>query len=1211
MDFEKKYWSKEEFTTFDGSNYEGYVGISDGKAYIFETEELLYPSDTYTCRINCSSEHYDRTLSHELKLPYDKTDIVFAANDFLYNTTLKTAVERLEANNNYIFRNSIISNSNIPNAEVCTMIASNGAGELQLFDFAKKAFDNLTTSDRTFYEDTEYKSDYTDKDILGQKNNILSENTIFIDTPPERLASKKYGETDEQITNITARELYDKFYGCDEYERGRFSTFNKFNEFITRYKAAISEKPLESNVYKNTLKIENNNYFFNHIGGEIEYSYKIKEEPVDTNTEVTSEYDINLMLDSRVAHIYDFDAKHPVSATNLQLMINELYFIIHCEDIENISLKYAVKNSSATGEVSFTPISTDKNSIEYYSLTNKDHYLVKVIPSDMVIKHPNDTITLKVNSALPHAVVCEKPIETNIRNIQFSLNYNVGYSNDNSINLLKYKLLPKINKTLSYQYCWLKDSSKENEISLAPASYTYKYLKESPEWINATSPKLVSFGVPGYNAEDNLIDYIPEDTMCASDAFIFMSNNINSYKSFPDIYKNIEYTYPGKNTDETYDESTVSDMEFISNIYYPKKSYNIKNYAISDDNKIINTYKSAEDVYTELYSDETSIIEWDRIPVVEKSEYLVTAQRGSNINNEIFHNFNEITSVNLAVKNISNNIVKLLVFITFKNKLIIFPLDYNIGKDADKENTNGRSIVNLNQYPISITSDDIIENIEKGYICIENIDPSDNTSLKFLNLNAIKVYKKMMYLVDNKLNMVIRYDIESLFENTVTKIDKKTYDSAFVPSSIKLLNILQGFGDSTDKIYFNNPYSIDANDSRVYIADRGNKCVKVYTPGLNYLKTLKNGFFSAHDIQAVAINPCGCEVNGKSIKPNSLWIASAYNNRLYISILSDDIVIDYGQIEDITLQSDKYTWVEEIRGLNFSGSNSNYFYINTNKKVYKFHTSKPYYPFASMTYFNQRSLANILKWRTLNYPWHELPRIYTGVEGTSSNEITWSYRPPAVAAEVLDNKCFTLINIDNIENQLEGDFIFHFGVLYDNSMIMEFIKNHEAYMTKEMTFADIPSAELNKMIKSSAMLLYREPDAYVSSLSNSAIKVYDTYEYSEKVEDDYINTLSFNKMLYAMVFNLLRIKNDLIGHFKAATNLDNVIVYDNLVLDDYFNNLQIGNDADYFIHDNELTTIIINRTLENIFDLQKKIINHMQTTFMASQSWVNNVSRII
>ena len=36
MDFEKKYWSKEEFTTFDGSNYEGYVGISDGKAYIFE-----------------------------------------------------------------------------------------------------------------------------------------------------------------------------------------------------------------------------------------------------------------------------------------------------------------------------------------------------------------------------------------------------------------------------------------------------------------------------------------------------------------------------------------------------------------------------------------------------------------------------------------------------------------------------------------------------------------------------------------------------------------------------------------------------------------------------------------------------------------------------------------------------------------------------------------------------------------------------------------------------------------------------------------------------------------------------------------------------------------------------------------------------------------------------------------------------------------------
>jgi hypothetical protein len=149
------------------------------------------------------------------------------------------------------------------------------------------------------------------------------------------------------------------------------------------------------------------------------------------------------------------------------------------------------------------------------------------------------------------------------------------------------------------------------------------------------------------------------------------------------------------------------------------------------------------------------------------------------------------------------------------------------------------------------------------------------------------------------------------------------------------------------------------------------------------------------------------------------------------------------------------------------------------------------------------------------------------------------------------------------------------------------------------------------MIKSSAILLYKEGDSFISSLSNNEVKVYDSYKFNEDLEEDYINSLTFNKMLYSVVYNLLKIKNSLFGRFKAATNIDNVIVYDSLVLDDYFNMLQINNEADYFIHDNEITSIIVNRTLESIYNLQEKIINKMQTTFMATQSYVNNTSRII
>jgi hypothetical protein len=85
----------------------------------------------------------------------------------------------------------------------------------------------------------------------------------------------------------------------------------------------------------------------------------------------------------------------------------------------------------------------------------------------------------------------------------------------------------------------------------------------------------------------------------------------------------------------------------------------------------------------------------------------------------------------------------------------------------------------------------------------------------------------------------------------------------------------------------------------------------------------------------------------------------------------------------------------------------------------------------------------------------------------------------------------------------------------------------------------------------------------------------------------------------------------LLGTFKAATNLDNVIVYDNMMLNDYFNNLQLRNNSDYFIHNNEVVSIVANRVFENIFDLQQKIIDNMQTIFMASQSFVNNSSRMI
>ncbi len=68
MQFEKKYWSKGEFTNSKGDEFNGYVGILDGEAYDYKTYEKLIGKDTYLARINCSKKNFDRTLSQRLQL---------------------------------------------------------------------------------------------------------------------------------------------------------------------------------------------------------------------------------------------------------------------------------------------------------------------------------------------------------------------------------------------------------------------------------------------------------------------------------------------------------------------------------------------------------------------------------------------------------------------------------------------------------------------------------------------------------------------------------------------------------------------------------------------------------------------------------------------------------------------------------------------------------------------------------------------------------------------------------------------------------------------------------------------------------------------------------------------------------------------------------------------------------------------------------------
>ena len=1281
MNFEKKYWSEGEYKTIAGTDYTGYVGICDGKAYSFNSEEELYGNDTYIARINRSKDNFNRILSKDLKLPYDKNSIQFAANDFLYVSSVKNIINKLQENNDYIFKNAIISNSVIPYANDCSLIASedfyecyyyyksgstekvatsqnyylknskicytnsSGAvvevgdaifvtneyatveatksltnqtslkandlykgiinlnaspsfrdyknipkikvkvnvnkGFMRKYSFAKKAFSNTTNLDSTLYQQTTEVSNLYSVNVDGTVSESLSKKSSFeLNESPERQKATTYTPASGSSAAAIWKDLYQHFNDATLNDYGVITSGNHLNKIFYKTfnidRLYNEDKPEFKTVTKNnsaSFQLEINSDELSSIYSDIMYS----EGGVESN--VPSKFNL---VPKTIAFIIKGTVPDRINVKDISHDKKYTY------NIDN-NYKYVIYESKGT-----TSITDISNCLIFDPAANKRTLTIKLpITAKKLTKSTTNGETTTTEENISVTFMADDATSK----IKFALSLRIGTTSSAKVN--DYKYIPNIVNNTEYQYQW--QPSLNGKIISAPSWMTYGDLTNSVDWLNSSSPSLVleTTGV------DTIRKFVPNANMTAEDTYRIKLNNENGYyASYPKIEKSKE-TFTNKN-------------EVILNHNYSNKTYPIEAPQIVD-NTLIRGYKTAKVVESELKSGYFNKNKFDIIPVLQTQLQTVDSDTAP------LHNFNDIQGCDVVIRNVESNdtehYANLIIFLAFKTKILVLKTkyyftpeykNYSINETKNEVVLENMSNTNkVNNYPnlyFNLTSGGK-NNVNCGYLEIDTVNYNDEDSLHFLNIENIKVHKNMLYVLDGKLNMVLRYDISYL----VSPDEDIESSNTFNRKSVKLVDILHGDGDITDKIYFNRPYSIDVDDDNAYIVDRGNRCVKVYSSALNFIKVLKNGFYASHDIQAVAINPFKSNINGIEIKEKSVWIVSTLKKRIFLSVLEDEIVKFQGQIEDISLIEDRYSWTEEIKGLKFSETNSNYFYLNTNKRIYKFHTSNPLYPFASMSYFKQRSLVGNMIWSSLNYPWNRVPAIYTDItEDIGFNEeVTWGYEPPTSSAEILDNKCFSLAAYNSEDGKFEGDIVFHYSILYDNNMIRDYIKNNRhKFKNNEMRFSDIPTLVLASYIKSAAMLLYNEPASYISSLANPKMKIYDD-SIIANLDNDYINPLTFNKLIYSVVHNLLHIKNMLLGTFKAATNLDNVIVYDNMMLNDYFNNLQLRNNSDYFIHNNEVVSIVANRVFENIFDLQQKIIDNMQTIFMASQSFVNNSSRMI
>lgn len=815
MVFEKKYWSSGEYCKRNGEQYTGYVGIYDRDGYIFETEEKLVKNDNYEAQINSSKYFFDRILDEELSLPYKKRDVVFGANDFLNKSTIKTILNRLQENNDYIFKSAIISNTLIPNADNCAILASS--------------------------------------DNSG-----------------------------------------------------------------ARYLNGIGE-PIEPD--------ENGCY---------------------------NEYEL------------------------------------------------------------------------------------------VMVKNPN----------------------------------------------------------------WDKDAKP------AKKNYTFKYFDKD-------KGKITDAPLNEYPAN---YEYVP-----LTDLIV-------------DIDKGVLKMYDLKSKHTT---RTALDTTF-----YPS-------------------------------------VDKDGIKTTPEFDFDAIVQTDL-----------QITNVELDDK--GKKFVKLMFFLLFSTKLVIFQQKYYPNEEDFSKNFESLSFVDFNK----LTGDN------KNVLILDKVDPASKNSLNFLDLQDMRIKDNYLYLVDKGLNMVIRYNAAYLLGENAPDVDDTEWDIKI----LRMLDLLQGDGTAEDEIYFNEPRSICADDNYIYVADTGNKCIKIYSEDFNYFKTIKSGYFTNQEIEYICVNPYSFTLeDGTKVAENSLWIFSTIGNNINVTVMSNFRQVYYKQIRNIELLDDKWTWDEKIKSVKFSFTNSNYYFICTTKRVYKVHISRPYYPFASLSYFKQRNILSNLVWSTTPYPWHELP----AGEGEQSINITWNYHPSETSAEVLRNAGFALAGIDSTEKiessdkqfkdqkQFNGDIIFHIGSLYDQGAVDTYIKRNN------VTFDEIPKDKLATMVKCSGIFIYNEPATFIYSVTKPDIPCYISEEINQIDDTEYINPFTFNKLVYKVIFNLVNIKNILMGKFQAGANLDNIIIYDSIILDDYFQSMRIENNDDFFIHDNEPTSIIVNRIFEKIHDLQEKFLSHMEAKFISSPSFANNNFRII
>jgi hypothetical protein len=405
-----------------------------------------------------------------------------------------------------------------------------------------------------------------------------------------------------------------------------------------------------------------------------------------------------------------------------------------------------------------------------------------------------------------------------------------------------------------------------------------------------------------------------------------------------------------------------------------------------------------------------------------------------------------------------------------------------------------------------------------------NSNVDTNSDLKFLQLSSFSITGNLMYACDAKQNNVYKYDVGGFFNNDVTIANKRF-----------LIESIGGEGNALAKTKFNAPDLIYANAAidRVYVHDKGNKCIKIYDANLSYIDTRAFTIGTSTVARAFQYN--------ETFKKVYIIVNNATINVNTLQICDGDLNIEQEYTLPDALVSGEY-----YKGLYFSQNDSNIMYIHTNVNVFKKFVNRPDATIGKWLFYKS-GFSNSHIWN---------------IEFSRYNRARWRWNDGAVAVR----KGIAVASMSLLPTNQDADEIF--------------------------VFAGYLSESFNRILHYVEPTLYTtvlgSTDFTIYSSNN--LKVDDDEMIQAFVLNKELHKI-INNTLYIKNYLVGRYS----ASYDYIGNLVNEGIVS--LTNDEFNSISINNASNFYVHDNELASSAgtLNRVFKQIWDLQNHVLQITKT----------------